>query len=188
MFSVDSGKKLFSYAVAACGVFALATVAAALQTPSYRFLLDYLSDLGVGQGAAWFNAGLAATAALLALFFLKFSEFFGRSLFSRPALAAGVLSAIALGGVAIFPENVEPHHAAFATAFFLLSLLSVALHSILLLKQKMLSRTTAFAALSHLNLTLALLFTQFPAIQLLTVIFFGAWLLFAAKTFSSRAS
>ncbi|MGD9962285.1 MAG: DUF998 domain-containing protein [Thermoplasmata archaeon] len=129
-----------SYAVGA--VFGLLAVVsfsvlytvAASNDPSYTFLENYLSDLGVGPWAWAFNSALMLSGTLIALFsLLGLYPLLGRSLPSRAGTGLLTVSGVLLVNVGIFTEDAGDTHFVFSIAFFLtllaaLCALTFALH------------------------------------------------------------
>ena len=133
MPSPDSMKSVSQKAGIACGLaaavsfVALYTIAMSLD-PSYLFGKNYLSDLGVSDGAWAFNSGVVIAGTLFVPFAL-----FGL----RPALGKGALSIIcvvlmAIAGlflisIGIFTEDAGDIHGVVSYGFFLTMLVTLGL-------------------------------------------------------------
>ena len=88
----------------------------------FVFLSDFLSDLGVGPAysAAWFNYGLMLAGALVLAMFsalLKFA-FDRRMRILQLGALFGMLCAVSLASIGVFPENQAVLHALVSNAFF----------------------------------------------------------------------
>lgn len=144
---------------------------AALNYPGFSLADNYLSDLGVGSTALFFNTACVITGIFIiiaALFLLKK----GWQKASAVLLAA---CGIALIGIGIFPKNAPLPHAITTYAFFALTPIFILTTSIHLLKQK--NNLAAFS-----GTLLAFLFLYFdvaginPTTQKILALLFGAWL------------
>jgi hypothetical membrane protein len=103
---------------------------AATGDPEYVFFDNYLSDLGVGSKAAFFNAAVIIAGGLTVPFAL---------LGIRPALDGGiaaigavlmtVVAAVFLVLVGVFTEDFEDAHYAVSIGFFMSMLLALACYS-----------------------------------------------------------
>jgi hypothetical membrane protein len=122
--------------VAVVSFVALYMVAMSLDS-SYAFGKNYLSDLGVGDGAWSFNSGVIIAGALFVPFTL-----FGL----RPALGKGALSMICvilmvvsglfLIGIGIFTEDAGDTHGVVSYGFFLTMLVTLGLVAYALYQSK----------------------------------------------------
>ena len=114
----------FCSGLAAAFVFLVLVSIAIINYPSYNPLNNYLSDLGTGPSAAFFNSG-DIIAGILGVAF----SFFLRSAMSNKTGKIGttifLLASIALIGVGVFPSNVHTLHIAFSGAFFILDAIAI---------------------------------------------------------------
>ena len=111
-------------------VFAVLYTIAALNDPEYEYFRNYLSDLGVGNMAAFFNAAVLIAGGLTIPFAL---------LAIRPALAGGIaaLAAVVLtvvGGmflmlVGVFTEDAADLHTIVSYGFFMTMLMALFCYS-----------------------------------------------------------
>lgn len=103
----------------------LCWTAAVASTPGYRFGGQWVSDLGVGGGAVYFNAGAIIAGALA----VPFAVSLAMVLKSERLLwlGGGTLAAagVALVGVGLFTENAGDTHLIVSIAFFFFALLSL---------------------------------------------------------------
>lgn len=108
-------------------IFLVCWVAAIASTPGYRFGEQWVSDLGVGGGAAYFNAG----AIIAGLLTIPFAASLIMVLRSEHLLPVGCITlagaGVALIGVGVFTENAGQMHWNVSVAFFLLVLVSLIL-------------------------------------------------------------
>jgi hypothetical membrane protein len=103
-------------------IFLLLFLAAAIIYGNYSPVSNYLSDLGVGKTAAFFNSGVII-AGLVGIFF----AYELTKLFKNRGRIGGVLAAIAflfLALVGIFTEE-SPLHLFVASIFFVLAAVSI---------------------------------------------------------------
>ncbi|MBE0518414.1 MAG: DUF998 domain-containing protein [Thermoplasmata archaeon] len=148
-----------SYTAGLCsGVLAIVTFCvlypiAAYQDPDYRFLDNYLSDLGVGSGAWAFNSALIVTGSLLAVFAI-FGVYraIGIGIWSKLGTAALAISGAFLVCIGIFTEDFDEVHTFFSFAFFITLLITLGLLSVAMIRTKALgsigtgASITAFVA------------------------------------------
>ena len=108
-------------------VFLVCWVAAIASTPGYKFGEQWVSDLGVGGGAAYFNAGVIIAGVLT----VPFAASLVMVLRSERLLYVGGITlaaaGVALVGVGVFTENAGQMHWNVSVAFFSLVLLSLVL-------------------------------------------------------------
>ncbi len=110
---------------------------AAYQDPNYRFLDDYLSDLGVGPGAWAFNSALIVTGSLLTVFAIfGVYQAIGIGIWSRLSSSALALSGAFLVCIGIFTEDFDEIHTFFSFAFFITLLITLGLMSIAMFRTK----------------------------------------------------
>jgi len=99
----------------AVSAFLIFTFIAFLNYPGYDFTSQFLSELGTGPGAVWFNAGLMLSGICLAAFFMQLMKKY------HAMSMAGILCGLALSGIGIFPLPQEPAHGIMAALFFVLA-------------------------------------------------------------------
>ena len=89
-------------------------------TPDYNVGGQWVSDLGVREGASYFNSGVVVAGALAIPLALSLGAVLRPQLLGIIGSAFLALSGIALMGVGIFTEDAGDLHLAFSVAFFLL--------------------------------------------------------------------
>jgi len=108
-------------------IFLVCWVVAITSTPGYKFGEQWVSDLGVGRGAAYFNAG----AIIAGILTIPFAAILVMVLRSEPLLYIGGVTlagaGVALIGVGVFTENAGQMHWNVSVTFFSLVLLSLVL-------------------------------------------------------------
>jgi len=154
----------------------LYSVAATLDS-RYVFGENYLSDLGVGEGAWAFNSGLIVAGLMLVVF-----SYFGLG----PVLGKGVLrilgtvllmvSAILLMGIGVFTENAGDIHRALSLAFFLEALIAVGVVDVALYKSRSLGRFGPAVSTASFVFGICLLpFGATPLVETIAVFDIIAW-------------
>ena len=136
-------------------IFILATFTAfSLFSGPYTPLNNWLSDLGNSnynpQGAIFFNLGCIITGILIIPFFMEFSRWKKESGSNRLLIMAqimGILSALFLIMIGIFPETYEPWHWICSALFFLSLPLSLILVSLSLWNNLQFMRKVTFYGL-----------------------------------------
>ncbi len=169
-------------AVATVVFFTAGFLASFWMTPSFAFGQSWASDLGVGPGALFFNAGLVLTALCVLWFFLALHPRLPSGGLGAFATVAGGLSGVALAGVGVFTENALAFHDAFTNAFFLLALLSVLSATRALDSKNNASFWTLVSAIGMLVFGAS--FVAFPTVFLEynAVTSYGGWLIATAFT------
>ncbi len=129
---IRAGRTLFSddkpirvYALVTNVLFVAAVILAAAFTPGYQLFTQWISDLGVGGGAVFFNVGLMLTALMLLLFFASLASKGGHARHASLSSLLGAASALALLSVGAIPESAGLPHVLASIAFFLLAGLAV---------------------------------------------------------------
>ena len=93
----------------------------------YDFFNQTLSELGVGNSAFYFNIGLIITGLVMIPFYWRF---YSKTTMSKALSITGMISAVALAGVGIFPISNPEIHLLFASVFFVLSSVTIILYEI----------------------------------------------------------
>ena len=95
--------------------------------PEYTFFDNYLSDLGVGQGAWAFNTGVVGAGMLLVVFaVLGLRSVMGTAVLPQAGAALFALSGAFLVNIGVFTEDAGDTHTFFSFAFFITALASFA--------------------------------------------------------------
>ncbi len=97
-------------------IFTLSVAVSIILTPNYDFFFNYLSELGVGENAIIFNAGVVITAVLLIPFFS--SVYQKNKMVPQIITILGIASMLFFAGVGIFPLTDGVLHTYAATMFF----------------------------------------------------------------------
>ncbi len=92
-------------------------------TPSFDWSTGALSDLGIGDAAVIFNAGMVTAGALVFVFSIRLLSAMGKRLQGKAGCILIMLSSANLALTGIFTENSEPLHMVVSSLFFLLAIL-----------------------------------------------------------------
>ena len=165
-----------------CGLFgtlvflALYLVAMSLDSV-YVFGENYLSDLGVREGAWAFNSGLIIAGILYVLFSLfGLGPELGKDVLGRLGTAMMVLSALLLVSIGIFTEDAGDIHGVVSYAFFLETLATVAVVDLALYKTRILGLFGPVVSTACLIFGLGLLpFGGTPLVETLAVFVIIIW-------------
>lgn len=119
---------LLQIAIPAFLLFNLLLALAILSSPQFRLFSSYLSELGAGPSGEFFNSAVIIAGFALVLFFFRIAQSSDGRKISLLSCLFGILSALSLIGVGLFPL---PHelHGPFSVSFFLLSALAVLFHT-----------------------------------------------------------
>jgi len=113
--------------LAGSSIFLIAWVIAIATTPGYNFGGQWVSDLGVGAGASFFNAGAIVAGILSIPFALTLAIVLRPSRLGIMGSASLALAGIFLVGVGIFTENAGEAHWIVSISFFSLALIATIL-------------------------------------------------------------
>ena len=181
-----SGKRVTQLtAIAVIVIFVSGFLMAILSRKTYNPFTNYISDLGIGAGAEWFNFGIIVTGILLFSFFGLLSKQFKKNTISTLGISTGAIASIGLVFVGIFPENVEFYHYAASMTFFLTAAISVLLLSLAKRqKNKLLHIPAALFLISTIIgiLVISGILVQISSelIEHITVLTFGIWIIATA--------
>lgn len=166
--------------MAAALAFIILYLAAMSMDPEYVFFENYLSDLGVREGAWAFNSGVIIAGLLfLAMDFLAVAPTMGKSRAATASVALLAIAALFLVGVGVFTEDAGDIHGIVSYGFFLTMLAALGVLSYALHKGDPLGRRAFVATLAAFLFGLALLpFGGTPAVETLAVLAIIAWGLF----------
>ncbi len=101
--------------------------AAVISTPGYRVGEQWVSDLGVGQGAVYFNSGVIIAGALAIPFSLSLGAVLRPQILGILGSFFLVMAGVALMGVGIFTEDAGEIHWIVSVTFFSLITMSLLL-------------------------------------------------------------
>ena len=136
---------------------------------NYVFFEQYLSELGAGETAFIFNIGIMITALLmLVLYYLMYFKN------NKTNFAIGILSAVFLFGVGLFPLTIKLPHYLSAALFFLLSFLLITKSVINLYLQK--KKIGFIGIISIIVILLYMFIFKIPIMQKLSVLVIIIWL------------
>ncbi len=143
----------------------------------YVFGENYLSDLGVGEGALAFNFGLIVSGLFFVAFALNgLGPQLGEDLLGRLGTAMLVISALVLMGIGIFTEDAGDIHGVLSYAFFLETLVAVGVVDLGLLRTKALGLFGPVLSTACFVFGIGLLpFGGTPLVETLAVLDIIAW-------------
>jgi hypothetical membrane protein len=163
IMKIADGRVAGTFFFAAASQFVLGLVIAEALYPSYSISLNYISDLGVGPSAIYFNSSVF----LMGLLMLIGACFLQRACDYKVLTVLLVLTAIGAMGVGVFTENFGAMHMIVSLIAFLFGALSAVFSAVC-------SRVHAFKLLN----------TPFLAIAvILGLMSLAALALFAAKVY-----
>lgn len=131
---------------ALCGIAAIVAFAAlysyaAANDPDYKFLDNYLSDLGVGPAAWAFNSALVISGSLMSAFaLLGMHRLLGGTLVSKAGSATLAVAGALLVNVGVFTEDSGDTHFGFSIAFFFVLLAALGLLAYAMYRTRALGR------------------------------------------------
>jgi len=102
-------------------------LAAIASTPGYKVFEQWVSDLGVGGGAAYFNGGVIVAGTLTIPFAVTLALVLRPSRLGIVGSAFLILAAVFLIGVGVFTEDAGNLHWIVSVSFFLSVLLALTL-------------------------------------------------------------
>jgi deoxyribose-phosphate aldolase len=152
---------------------------AMIANPSYRFGLDFLSELGVGPVSWPFNLSLMMSGIFLMVFsWLSLRPLLKPGKATDVGLALLSLSGFFLACVGAFPANLGLVHVVVAAAFFGLISLALLLLAKPMAQSPVFGSSIAAGALMTVFLSILLLVTLSPAVETAVVLahFFGIYL------------
>ena len=143
----------------------------------YVFGKNYLSDLGVSQGAWAFNSGVVTAGLMMMVFSWRgIGPVLGRALLARLGAALLALSGLLLVSIGIFTENSGEVHTVVSYAFFLETLVTVAVIDLGLYASRALGMLGPTVSTAALAFGIGLLpFGGTPLVETLAVLDIIAW-------------
>ena len=115
--------------LAGSSIFLMAWVIAIATSPGYNFGGQWVSDLGVGAGASFFNAGVIVAGILSIPFAITLAIVLRPSRLGIAGSMSLVLAGVFLAGVGIITEDAGETHWIVSISFFSLTLLATVLLS-----------------------------------------------------------
>jgi len=166
-----------SAGLAAVSVFAVLYLTAMSLDSVYVFMENYLSDLGVREGAWAFNSGVII-AGVLFIVMDVFAVYpaLGKDRAETTSVALLLVAASFLISVGIFTEDAGDLHGFVSYGFFLTMVVALGVLSYTLYRGEALGRPALFATLAAFLFGVALLpFGGTPAVETLAVLAILAW-------------
>jgi hypothetical membrane protein len=155
-------------------IFLLFTALSIFIYNDYDFFGQVLSELGVGNSAIYFNTGIIITGLFLMPFYYSMQS---KSVTSKIFSFTGIISAIALIGVGVFPLNYQFLHFLFAGIFFIFSAITILINVI----NKIFIDTKPFLFFQILIIFTIIsygFFLKIPILQKLSVFLIIIWIIF----------
>ena len=110
-------------------IFLIMWLTAIAFTPGYRVFEQWVSDLGVGGGAVFFNSGVILAGLLTIPFAVTLALVLRPSRLGFVGSAVLIVASVALIGVGVFTENAGRMHGIMSISFFVSILLALVLLS-----------------------------------------------------------
>lgn len=156
---------------------------AMIMDSEYVFMENYLSDLGVREGAWAFNSGVIIAGALfIALDLLAVAPAVGLDRAGTVSVGLLVLSGAFLISIGVFTEDAGDLHGIVSYGFFLTMIVALGVLSFSLYRTRALGRPALVATIAAFVFGLALLpFGGTPAVETLAVLAILAWGLFMSS-------
>ncbi len=168
---------------------ALYTIAA-FGDPEYVFFENYLSDLGVGSMAPFFNAAVIIAGALTVPFaLLAIRPALDGGIAANGAIALTVVAAVFLMLVGVFTEDYEGIHYTVSVGFFMSMLLALVCYSWTLHFSNAMGRT--FTELTRTVTAIGIILVIFgfnPQTETVAVLLIVVWGLVTAVTLLRRGT
>ena len=159
-------------------VFVITVAGSVLLKPDYHLFLNFLSNLGTGEvSGPLFSAGVVGTAALLVVYFSALRPVLGSSQRVLLGTTSGLVAAVALAGVGIFPAGTEPWHTFSAAIFFLASCLAVVFLHVVAVEERISTPVSRASGVVYVALGVLFVLLERPWVENLAVVAFGIWLL-----------
>lgn len=173
------------YGILSVAIGLLFNTIALLLSPNYNFLLDMISELGVGPGGFFFNLGLVLAGILAIPFFIYFGRVFrsdnNYDTLEKSAVIISIISCISFSLIGCFPaiqNNVILFfHVIFALINWICEILYLTLFSILILKNSKFSKLQAFHGFIGIGVILFNLFTWWPITEWAVTFIITSWIL-----------
>lgn len=174
------------YGISSVVIGLLFNIIALILFPNYNFLLNMISELGVGPGGIFFNLGLILAGILAIPFFI----YFGRVLRSnntntsleKSAVTTSIISCFSFALIGCFPAIQNNNivlffHGTFTLINWICEILYLTLFSILILKSSKFSKLQAFHGFIGIGVIGFNLFTWWPITEWAVALFITSWIL-----------
>ncbi len=163
-------------------VFLIAWATAIAKTPGYRFGAQWVSDLGVGDGAAFFNTGVIVAGLLSIPFAASLGAVLRTSRLGILGSIVLALAGIALACVGVFTEKAGDIHLIVSVSFFSLIVLALVLLVLPFQGSRAMQPWSAqfTAGIILLGIAIAAIFRAGPLVETMTVLLIAMWSLVIA--------
>jgi len=163
--------------LAASSIFLMAWILAIAATPGYKFGGQWVSDLGVGAGASYFNAGVISAGILSIPFAATLALVLRPSKLGIAGSTTLILAGMFLAGVGIFTENAGEAHWIVSISFFSLALIATTLLSYPLYRSTVMGAWTGqFTAIIVLiGVSLIAIYGMGPLAETIAVLLIAIW-------------
>ncbi|NIP37414.1 MAG: DUF998 domain-containing protein [Thermoplasmata archaeon] len=171
-------------------VFMVLYTIAARGDPEYVFFENYLSDLGVGNMAVFFNAAVIIAGALTIPFaVLAVRPALDGGIAATAAVALTVVGAVFLILVGVFTEDFEGTHYIVSVGFFMTMLLALTFYSFTLYRSNALGTRVTELTMTVTAVGILLTILGFnPQTETVAVLAIVVWGLFMALTLFRRGT
>lgn len=173
------------YGISSVVIGLLFNIIALILFPNYNFLLNMISELGVGPGGIFFNLGLILAGILAIPFFI----YFGRVLRSnnssdsleKSAVTTSIISCVSFSLIGCFPAIQNNNivlffHGTFTLINWICEILYLTLFSILILKSSKFSKLQAFHGFIGIGVIGFNLFTWWPITEWTVTFIITSWI------------
>ncbi len=163
-------------------VFLIAWAVAIAKTPGYRFGDQWVSDLGVGDGAAFFNAGVIVAGVLSIPFAASLGAVLRASRLGILGSIVLALAGVALACVGVFTETTGDVHWIVSVSFFSMIVLALVLLVLPFYRSRAMQPWTAqfTAGIVLIGIAFAAIFRVGPLVETIAVLLIAMWSLVIA--------
>jgi len=174
------------YGISSVVIGLLFSTIALILFPNYNFLLNMISELGVGPGGIFFNLGLILAGILAIPFFI----YFGRVLRSnntsdsleKSAVITSIISCVSFSLIGCFPSIQNNNiilffHGTFTLINWICEILYLTFFSILILKNSKFLKLQAFHGFIGIGIIIFNLFTWWPITEWAVAFIITSWIL-----------
>ncbi len=158
---------------------------AILLRPDYAVATGYLSELGVGVSALFFNAAVIVSGLLGVAFYYALDKLLPSSVGEKIGVGAGFLAGFFLALVGVFPFNQLFMHTLVAVLFFVSAALSASALALYAKSEKIVTRSVRAAGFLVALLVLLFLATGLGTLETLAVLAYQAFV--AGVALNARA-
>jgi len=146
-------------------------------TPGYQVFVQWVSDLGVGGGAAFFNSGVIVAGILAIPFAVGLAVALHPQRLGLAGAGFLAVAGVALVGVGVFTETAGDIHRQVSVAFFVLLMISMVLLAFPLYKSPSFGNWAGIltAIFVVVGVALAVAFNAGPLPETAVVLITAAW-------------